>query len=123
MAEDWQRWLDMPGRCTENIDDLLPPENDVVQFWLKEGDADLEGTVRDFLLYYFDYKSFYDVRVGRNGVSVFVILGLENLVSEFDGKIFELEEGLLYVAKVHESRMRDAELREDDMPNIEFKLV
>ena len=69
--------------------------------------------MRNFLSYYFDYKSFYDVSVGRNGISVFVILWLENLVSEFDGKIFELEEGLLHGAKVHESRMRDAELRED----------
>ena len=66
----------------------MPPKNDVVQFWLKEGDADLEGTVRNFLSGYFDYKSFYDVRVGRNGVSVFVILLLKNLVSEFDRKFF-----------------------------------
>ena len=123
MAEDWQCWLDMPGRCMENINDLLPPENDVVQFWLKEGDADLEETVRNFLSDFFDYKSFYDVTVGRNSVSVFVILWHENLVSEFDGKIFELEEGLLYSAKVQQSRMHDAELREDDMLDIEFKLV
>ena len=44
-------------------------------------------------------------------------------MSEFDGKIFQLEEGLLYGAKVHQSRMYDAELREDDMLDIEFKLV
>ena len=113
----------MPGCCRDNNDDLLPLENDVVQFWMKEGDADLEGTVRNFLSGYFDYKSFYEVRVGRSGVSVFMILWLERLLSEFDGKIFELEEGLLYSAQIHQSWMHDGELRENDMLDIEFKFV
>ena len=121
-SRDRQFWADLPVCSRKDVHELPPPEDVVVQFWLKEADVDLQQTVRDVLSYYFVFRSFFDVRKGSNGVSVFAIAQREDHASHLHGKIFRLEEAeWLYSVKVHHSRMDDKDLAEDDMPDIEFE--
>lgn len=112
---------ELVGERTESVE--APPEDDVVQFWLKESDAPLIDTVRKFLFWYFDgYTAFYRLRIGANGLSVFALIWFESHAWGLHGKKFSVEGGTLFCAKVHQSRVHNANLQEDEIPNIHFSL-